>query len=440
MTTRENVIEIFNAAVESVQPKHLLPAYLFIEQDSLHILEQQFDVNSTPNIYVIGAGKATAAMAEATENIIGNLITEGFVVTKYGHSIPLKKTKCLEAAHPVPDENSLAATEEMIRLLKTVNKDDIVICLISGGASSLWADLPAGSSLPALQDMFTLLLKSGADIKEVNAVRKHLSAVKGGQLLRYAPDANWFTFIISDVPGDKLDVIASGPTVPDVSTFADVKLILDKYALTDQLPSSILQHINDGIKGIIAETLKENEPIFNRVHNKIIGNNSIALEAAAERAKALGYHIHFIEKDLNGDAATVGREFTHSCKKYAGVKPACFLLGGETTVTVKGAGKGGRNQHLALSALCELSNVSEPNNSNKITFLAAGTDGTDGPTDASGAITDSEVLVKAIEQQLDPAKYLEDNDAYHFFDQVGGLLKTGATQTNVMDLVVVIVE
>ncbi|MEO7535368.1 MAG: glycerate-2-kinase family protein, partial [Ferruginibacter sp.] len=210
MTTRDNVIQIFNAAVESVQPRHLLPAYLFIDQGSLHILDRQFDINSLPGIFVIGAGKAVAAMAAATENIIDNLMTEGLVVTKYDHSIPLKKTKCLEAAHPVPDENSLAATEATIQLLKTVCKGDIVICLISGGASSLWADLPAGSSLPGLQDVFTLLLKSGADIKEVNAVRKHLSVVKGGQLLRYAPDANWFTFIISDVPGDQLDVIASG--------------------------------------------------------------------------------------------------------------------------------------------------------------------------------------------------------------------------------------
>ena len=414
--------------------------HLFIEKDSLHILGNRFHIKSLPTIYVVGAGKAAAAMAEATENIVGDLIAGGLIVTKYGHSLALKKIRCIEAAHPLPDENSLAGAEETIQLLKEAGEGDIVICLISGGASSLWADLPAGSSLGELQDVFGLLLKSGADIKEMNAVRKHLSTVKGGQLLRYAPRANWFTLIISDVPDDELDTIASGPTVADASTFADVKTILNKYALTDQLPTSILQHINDGVAGSIAETPKENEPIFKQVQHKIIGNNSVALAAAAAKARELGYHIHFIEKDLNGDAAKVGREFIESCKKYEGIKPACVLLGGETTVTVKGNGKGGRNQHMALSALCEMLDENEVDNANRITFLSAGTDGTDGPTDAAGAIADKDVLTNAIKQQLNPTSYLEDNDAYHFFEQVGGLLKTGATQTNVMDLVVVIVE
>ncbi|MEP7110738.1 MAG: glycerate kinase [Ferruginibacter sp.] len=440
MTTKEKAIQIFKAAVAAVQPDQLLPSHLFIENHTLHILGQRFFVNGLHNIYLLGAGKASAAMAKTVEDILGNLITAGIVVTKYGHALPLQKIVCIEAAHPVPDEQGVAATTKTIQLLQQADENDIIICLISGGASSLWIDIPEGASLADVQETFQLLLKSGATIYEVNTIRKHLSALKGGQLLRWAPRSSWFSFIISDVPGDELSVIASGPTVPDTSTFADVKAILEKYGLTDQLPAAILKHVDDGIKGIINETLKAEDPVFRQAHNKIIGSNTIALEAAAEKAAQLGFHIPFIENSLNGDAATVGRELILQCKKYRGILPACFLLGGETTVRVKGNGKGGRNQHMALSAQLELVAGNVKDIPNEITFLSAGTDGTDGPTDAAGAIADRHTLSRAHEKNLDAGKFLNDNDSYHFFEQTGGLVKTGATQTNVMDLVVVIIE
>ena len=440
MTTRNNAIEIFKAAVAAVHPKKLISAHLVIQDYSLHISDQQFLLNALPDIYVIGAGKASAAMAKCVEDILGDLITSGIVVAKNDHFLPLKKIVCIEAAHPVPDEQGLAATTATVQLLKQVKENDIIICLISGGASSLWIDVPPGASLTDVQQTFELLLKSGANIYEVNTIRKHLSTIKGGQLLRHAPKARWFSLIISDVPGDDLSVIASGPTVPDHSSFNDVNALLQQYNLNSQLPTSILQHFKNAAKGLTLETPKSGDPLFKQVMNTIIGSNAIALEAAAAKAKQLGYHIASINPGLTGNAATVGRELIHTAKKYSGIRPACFLSGGETTVTVTGKGKGGRNQHLVFSALLEMEAMADQTFSNTITFLSAGTDGTDGPTDAAGAIADGETLSMVYQKKLDAQQYFEDNDAYHFFEQTGSLIITGATQTNVMDLVVMIVD
>ena len=379
-------------------------------------------------------------MAKVVQDLLGDLITAGLVVTKYGHSIALENIICLEAAHPVPDQQGVAAMNDTLQLLKQVEKDDLVICLISGGASSLWIDVPEGLSLADIQLTFRLLLNCGASIDEVNTIRKHLSVVKGGQLLQYAPAARWFTFIISDVPEDDLTVIASGPTVPDNTSFDDTLRIISRYNLIDQLPISIYQRIMDGCKGMLPDTFKEQHPVFDKVRNKIIGNNSLALKAAELKAIQLGYHICRVESGLTGDAEQVGRSLLHFCKNYQGVKPACVLLGGETTVMVTGNGVGGRNQQMALSALLELASVDDNVFSNKITFLSAGTDGTDGPTDAAGAMVDVGIISAANELNLDTAKYLLNNDAYTFFEQTGGLIKTGATNTNVMDLVVILIE
>jgi len=440
MTTRENVLQIFKTAVAAVQPASLVPPHVYIENNTLHIFDQYFFLNEHQNIYVIGAGKASAAMAKTVEEILGDSITAGIVVTKYEHAIPLKKIVCREAGHPVPDKQGIKATADTIRLLQQAAPNDIIICLISGGASSLWIDIPDGTSLDDVQETFQVLLHCGATIDEVNIVRKQLSAIKGGQLLRFAPKANWFSLIISDVPGDDLSVIASGPTLAGKRSFDDVQIILEKYDLLERLPAGIIRYINNGTKEIVKEAPHENAVDLNRVHNRIIGSNKIALEAAAIAAKQLGYHLPFIEYNLSGDAAIIGRELMSSVEKYAGIKPACFLLGGETTVTVTGKGKGGRNQHLVLSALMELASLKDEPTANRITFLSAGTDGTDGPTDAAGAIADTQTLTIAREKQLDLKKYFNDNDAYHFFENADGLVKTGATQTNVMDLVVVVID
>ncbi len=440
MTKRDKAIQIFEAAVAAVQPTQLIPAHLFIEHNLLHILDNQFLITEIQNIYIIGAGKASAAMAVTVEKILGSLITAGIVVTKYEHTLPLQKITCFEAAHPVPDKEGIKATAATIQLLKKAGKNDIIICLISGGASALWIDIPHGATLADVQETFELLLQSGASIDEINTIRKHLSAVKGGQLIHHAPQANWFSFIIADVPGNDLSVIASGPTVADNSSFSDAKNIIEKYGLANQLPHPILKYINDGINGLVKETPGMNDPIFKQVQNKIIGNNSIALKAAAEKAKNLGYHIALIDGNMQGDAAIVGRDIIQLYKKYSGTKPACMLFGGETTVKVTGNGKGGRNQQLVLSALLQLDEKDEANTHQKITFLSAGTDGTDGPTAAAGAVADYNSLQIGYNKKLDIGHYLHHNDAYNYFKQTGGLITTGATQTNVMDLVVVLID
>ena len=438
MTDREKAITIFNSAVAAVQPAQLIPAHLFIDSDTLHIFDCQFLINDLHDIYIIGAGKASAAMAKTTEDILGNLITAGLVVTKYEHAVSLRKIICRQAAHPVPDQNGIAATMETIELLKPAGENDLVICLLSGGASSLWIDLPPGVTLKDLQITFDLLLSSGASIDEMNTVRKHLSSIKGGQLLQYAPKAQWFCFIISDVPCDDVSIIGSGPTARDTTTFADVQKILARYNFSKQLPSAVIAHIINGNKATLKDTPHADDPLLPPVVNKIIGNSTIALKAAKNTAKQLGYTVVVANTKMGGDAATVGRKLVQRCKEYKGNLPACWLLGGETTVKVKGNGKGGRNQQMALSAFQELSQGQFTSGATGITFLSAGTDGTDGPTDAAGAIADTQTISSASNMKLNAAEYLVNNDAYHFFEKTNSLLKTGATQTNVMDLVVVL--
>lgn len=433
MQQRNNANKIYEAAVAAVQPALLLRQHLAVTATGICIGTQQFNI-PIKSVVVIGAGKAAAAMAQTTETILGSYIKAGIISTKYEHALPLQIIHCMEAAHPVPDEKSLEAIQQTIQLLQQTKPGDIVLCLISGGASSLWADVPHGCTLQELQETFQLLLKSGAAIDEMNCIRRHLSSIKGGQLLRYAPKATWFTLMISDVPGDKAEAIASGPTTADPSTFADAWTIVEQYQLQQRLPATVINHLQNGLKGVVAETIKPNDPLLQQVQNQIIGSNNVALTAAAAKAQELGYTVLLQQELLTGDAAATAEAIVQQAKQYRGLKPACLLFGGETTVTVTGNGKGGRNQHLALCALKHLL----PDD--KITLLAAGTDGTDGPTDAAGAFADA-ASAKAINENKNLLlEAIQQNDAYHFFENVNGLLKTGATQTNVMDIIIVLLD
>jgi glycerate 2-kinase len=371
----EHLLQIFNTAINAVQPGTLIPA--FFKKEKLHL--EKFH-----NIFVAGAGKATAAMAQEIEKILGSRIKEGVIAVKHGHSLPLKYTRQIEAGHPLPDENSITAANEIIKLFKKAVPGDLIIFLLSGGASSLITDLPPGMSLQEYNSTVDKLLKSGASIAELNAVRKQLSAIKGGRLIKYANGAEIISLIISDVPGDDLSVIGSGPTVP---------------------------------------TQGEQ---FTNVHNYLIGNNELALRAAGEKAKQLGYTVEIYPEFLTGDAAETASKWINEIvtkeNKY------CLIAGGETTVTVKGSGLGGRNQHFALAAAKHLIHH------NNITLLAAGTDGTDGPTDATGAIVDSTTWSREAEDH-----FLE-NDSYNFFAQNDRQIKTGPTQTNVMDITIALVN
>ncbi|RYY30998.1 MAG: glycerate kinase [Chitinophagaceae bacterium] len=435
MVTAGDAIEIYKSAVAAVQPAVLMPGVLEMDEESVRIGELVFKREDLGRLVVIGAGKASAAMAGAVEKVLGEVIHSGLVITKYGHALPLQKIICLEAAHPVPDENGVLATGRMLELLSGLSGQDVVLFLVSGGASALMTDVPPGVQLEEVQQLVQLLLSCGADISEMNTIRKHLSQVKGGQLSRAAAPATVVSLILSDVNGDPLSVIASGPTVGDASTFSEAIDIIDKYRLRDRVPLGIMDWLKAGVAGTHAETPVPGDPLFDKTHNFLIGTNKISLAAASAHAESLGYCVHIVDDHLSGDAEKEAVRFVDACQLYDGHRPACLLMGGETTVVVKGNGKGGRNQHFVLAALCVLQSRGVAITEYPV-ILSGGTDGSDGPTDAAGAVIDASLAAALAASGIDARKYLLNNDAYHFFEQAGGLLKTGPTQTNVMDVVI----
>ncbi|GAA0538382.1 glycerate kinase type-2 family protein [Chitinophaga japonensis] len=425
---------IFRSAVAAVQPQHLIPKQVQVQPDGLLIAGRFFRLQPDSRVFVTGAGKASAAMAQALEARGIPWALQGLIITKYEHALPLQHIRVAEAGHPVPDHNGVEATRQMLQLLESVTAKDLVIFLLSGGASALLADYPPGSSLADVQALFDLLLKSGAGIHEMNTVRKHISAVKGGQLAARVYPAPLCSLILSDVVGDDLDVIGSGPTVPDRSTFADTMAVLEKYHLTQQVPASIQQHLQKGLQNLVPDTPKPGHTSFHHTFNCLVGTNSIALEAAARYAETQGYHTTLLSSTVTGNAHTLAQALAQQAIRWAGPRPACLLMGGESTVTVTGQGLGGRNQQLALAAGITIQPYPH------ITILSAGTDGTDGPTDAAGAVVDAGIMQQAADLGLDPVAYLENNDAYHFFATAGGLIKTGPTQTNVMDIMLALIS
>lgn len=437
MNKRQTAIEIFLAGVESVKPDNLIKRYVSINNDILKIDNITFRFSELRNIYLVGAGKASAAMAETMEKILGSKITEGHIITKYNHSSPLKYIEITEAGHPIPDNNGIKGTNQIISLLNKAEKDDLVICLISGGGSALLADVPEGCTLNHLKTVNAILLKTGANIKEINCIRKHLSKVKGGLLAKAAFPAQIVSLILSDVIGDPLDVIASGPTAPDSTTFADAISIIDKYKIENDIPQPILRELQEGLKNNRQETLKKYDEVFLNTTNLVIGTNKLALETANEKAKSLGYESQIITNTLEGDVAYVANNIIQFAKNIKNEKPgkkACLLFAGEPTIKVQGKGEGGRNQHLALIVARLLKNIPG------ITFLSGGTDGTDGPTNMAGAVVDSHTEKYAANHNIDINHYINNYDSYNFFIQEGGGIITGPTKTNVMDLMVVLIE
>ncbi len=438
MNNREIAEKIFMAGVRSVLPEKLITSVMRLEGSVLSISDHKILLDDIKNIYVIGAGKASAAMGHYVESILGNRISGGHIVVKYGYACKLKRIKVTEAGHPIPDENGFKAAEEIIKISGQASENDLVICLISGGGSALLADLPEGILPEELYIVNNLLIRCGATINEINTVRKHLSRVKGGQLARIVSPARLVTLILSDVTGNPLEVIASGPTVPDPSTFTDALKVIEDYHLTTDITSGILNYLKDGSHGIYPETPKPGDPLFSSTMNFLAGTNQIALKAAKTEAVRMGFKTYIIDSELKGDVENVCESVISTAIFFKNnkeiQKPVCLLFGGETTVRINGNGTGGRNQHLALSAAIRLKDIPG------ITLLAAGTDGTDGPTNAAGAVADSETIPRALSLNADPENYLGEFDSYNFFKRVGDLIITGPTFTNVMDLVVVLVE
>ena len=430
--------QIFLAGVDRVLPGRLIHSAMSLQDNRFSINDVNFHLETVQNIYVIGAGKASALMGAEVESILGDRITDGHIVVKYGHSCSLKKVRVSEAGHPVPDSNGFSATRSILEICGMAGSNDLIICLLSGGGSALLPDFPDGSSPGEIMIVNNLLVKCGASIKEINTVRKHLSNVKGGQLARAAYPATMISLILSDVNGDPLDVIASGPTVPDPTTFQEALAIVIKYDLGKSLPGSIMAYLNDGKQGRKPETPKAKDPVFDNTFNILIGNNRLALEAAKKKALDLKINSEIISDCLEGDISEVAEFILTTSLKYQQdqdvPKPYCLLFGGEPTVRVSGPGLGGRNQHLALYCSSFLKDQKG------ITILSAGTDGSDGPTSAAGAVADCSTYADAVSKSILPEEYLSSFDSFNFFRQAGGHIITGPTMTNVMDIIVVIVD
>jgi len=435
---REEARAIFEAGLQAADPMEAIHRHVKRRGDQLQVGEKTYDLSAYEKIYVIGGGKAGASMARAIEGLLKDRITAGFINVKYGHLADLEIVRLNEAGHPVPDEAGVRGAEKIVALADQAGEKDLVICLLSGGGSALLPLPIQGVTLEEKQAVTRLLLACGATINEINALRKHISRIKGGQLARIAMPATLVNLILSDVIGDPLDVIASGPTVPDESTFQDCWHILEKYQLTDRIPASILNHIRAGVSGQVPETPKPGDPAFAKTQNLIVGSNILAVKAAAQKAKALGYHTLILSSFIEGETREVAKVHAAIAKEILSSghpipRPACVISGGETTVTLKGKGLGGRNQEFVLAAALDIDNLKE------VIVLSLGTDGTDGPTDAAGAIADGLTVKRAKALGLDPFKYLQENDAYHFFQPLQDLIITGPTHTNVMDLRIILV-
>jgi hydroxypyruvate reductase len=372
-------------------------------------------------------------MALAVEKLFGKRISGGLINVKYEHTAKLRRIRLNECGHPVPDEAGVRGAREIAQLAAGLSADDLLICVLSGGGSAL-LPLPAeGLTLEDKQSTTKLLLDSGANIHEINAVRKHISAIKGGQLAALAHPATVISLILSDVIGNDLDVIASGTTAPDKSTFMDARAILERFELMKRVPASVRARIEAGCEGTIADNPNADHPAFRRTQNLVVGGNDLALNAAAEHAKRLGYRTMILSSFIEGETRDVARVHAAILKEIRASgrplrSPACVISGGETTVTIRGSGKGGRNQEFALAAALDIAGLPGA------LILSGGTDGTDGPTDAAGALCDGETIARAREAGLEARRHLVENNAFPFFDALGDLLRTGPTGTNVMDV------
>jgi glycerate-2-kinase len=432
ISKRELLIAMFREALKRVDP------YRLILSEAGRIRER-IAAGGVRDVYVAGFGKASYPMALGLEEGLGDLIREGIIITKDGH-LPrenrLRQIRACEASHPVPDERAVSATRKILELADDLDEDDLLICLTSGGGSALFVSPYEGLRLKEKQDITDLLLRAGAEISELNAVRKHLSAVKGGRFAERVAPAGIINLIISDVIGDALDVIASGPTAPDPTSYDDALKVLEKYNLMEKAPPGMLDFLKKGSGGEYPETPGPDAAFFDSVKNILVGTNRKALEGAADAARQIGYDTEILTDRLSGEVRDAAAWLFEVASRYIekGGRPVCLISGGETTVKVTGKGKGGRNMELALTFALLIEGREG------ITLLSAGTDGTDGPTDAAGAIVDGDSISRGRMRGLDARDFLERNDSYNFFRETGDLLITGPTGTNVMDIQILIIQ
>ncbi len=406
----------------------------------------QYDLSRYRIVIVIGGGKATARMAKGIEQILGDNVNCGIIVVKYGHIEDLKNVKIIEAGHPVPDENSVRAAQEIFKLATSADDKTLVINLISGGGSSLLC-LPLKThfgelTLKEKQETTSILLECGAEIDEINTIRKHISGIKGGRLAQALYPAHTLNLILSDVIGDGLDSIASGLTVADKSSFTNAWKITEKYRIKGKLPKMVRKILLEGVGGRVQETPKTGDKVFQNINNVLVGTNYHAIKAAAKQACKIGYNTTVLSSQIKGEASEIAKFYLGigmDIRRGKGMleRPACIIGGGETTVTLKGSGSGGRNQEMALSFLNELNRVEQTDV--KVYFFSGATDGNDGPTDAAGAFADHNIVSIGASMDISIQKYLDNNDSYNYFRQTGGLFLTGPTNTNVCDIQIMLI-
>lgn len=438
---RKSSLQILRAALNAADPQKAIKNHVHRIDNILNVDNLTFDLDKFQQVFVVGGGKASGAMAGILEEILGDKLIGGFINVSRGTKSSFKTRKILlnEAGHPIPDEAGVEGARKIVQVVDKAKKGDLVICLISGGGSALIPLPAAGITLQDKQKLTEALLKCGATIDEINAVRKHISEVKGGQLAKSAYPATLVSLILSDVVEDPLDTIASGLTAPDKTTFNDAILTLRKYDLWEGLtPETVRKRLEAGLRGEIPETPKPGDKAFDKTHNVIVGRNRYAALAACRKAESLGFNSLLLSSMVEGEARHVGtayvgimKEILHSNNPIP--KPAVVVAGGETTVTVTGSGKGGRNQELVLSASLKI------NGFNGVAIASINTDGIDGPTDAAGAIADGQTMGRAEEKKMNPKEFLMNNDSFHFFLKLDDLICTGPTGTNVGDLTVMVV-
>ena len=440
-TLRSDAARIWSASIRAVEPEAGIRRFVARRGNSLRVGDHRLDLTRTGKVWILGAGKAAAPMAKALEGILGKHLAGGLAVTKYGHGLALARTQLLEAGHPLPDSNSVAAAARIESLASDqIGPGDLVLGLLSGGGSSLLVAPAEGVTFADKLECTRLLLNAGASIHEMNAVRKHLSRLKGGGLARLLGKTRVITLVLSDVVGDDLDTIASGPLVPDTTTFGQCLDILERLGIGDAVPAAAKLRLEAGARGEIPETPKPGDPAFSRSRTVIIGNNTLACSAAAREARRLGYHAMILTSTLAGDTGaaagfhmSVASEVARHGRPVR--RPACIISGGETTVKVSGPGRGGRNQEFTLHCVRPLALMPAA-----CLVASVGTDGTDGPTDAAGATADNTTLAGSLKSGAQfLAQCLRDNDSYEFFKRTGGLIITGPTRTNVMDLHIILI-
>ncbi len=435
---RALALKSLESALNAIDSKQLMKSKLLLKNSLLKVNGCSFDLKKFKNVYVIGGGKASGSMAEALEQILDQYITKGLVNIPHGNKHKTEIIKLREASHPIPDKSGVEGTRRMLKIAEQAKKEDLVICLISGGGSSLMPLPRDGITINDKRELTNMLLKCGATINEINTVRKHISDFKGGWFAKKAYPATVLNLILSDVVGDPLDFIASGPTVPDSTTFSEAIKVLKKHGLWDKAPASIKKVLSSGKKGLIPETPKANDKAFKKVYNVIIGNNTFASLAALEQLRSATLNTLLLTSSLEGEArhvgvmlASIAREVVTSGNPIP--KPAGIIAGGETTVTVTGKGLGGRNQEISLAAALRMGGM------DGVVVASLSTDGVDGPTDAAGAIVDGKTMSRAEEMDLNPEEFLAENDSYNFFSKLGDLIFTDPTGTNVNDVSVIVV-